>query len=36
MDMEERANTYGFNKNLIASPTSLSMLNSVPLKNADV
>lgn len=36
MELDKQANVYGFNRELIGTPTSLSMLNSVPLKNADV
>jgi hypothetical protein len=36
MDESEKANVYGFNRELIGTPTSLSMLNAVSMKNADV
>jgi hypothetical protein len=35
-EAEEKANVYGFKRELIGTPTSISMLNSIPLKNADV
>jgi hypothetical protein len=33
---DEKSNVYGFKRELIGTPTSISMLNSIPLKNADV
>lgn len=36
VELEEKSNVYGFKRELIGTPTSISMLNSVPLKNADV
>lgn len=35
-EAEERANVYGFQRQLLQSPTSVSMLNSFALKKADV
>ncbi len=36
MEYEEKSNVYGFKKSLLSSPTSVSMLNSALIKNADV
>jgi hypothetical protein len=36
IEQEEKSNVYGFNRDYICTPTSISMLNSVPLKGADV
>ena len=35
MQAEEKANVYGFNRELIGTPRSLQMLNSIPMKNAN-
>jgi len=35
-EYEEKSNVYGFQKDLLSSPTSISMLNSSLIKNADV
>ena len=36
LDAEEAANIYGFDRNLITSPTSVTMMNSYAIKKADV
>mmetsp|Transcript_12376 Transcript_12376/g.20792 ORF Transcript_12376/g.20792 Transcript_12376/m.20792 type:complete len:276 (-) Transcript_12376:66-893(-) len=36
LEMEQKANVYGFNMQLLQSPTSVSMINSTLIKNANV
>mmetsp|Transcript_39406 Transcript_39406/g.60235 ORF Transcript_39406/g.60235 Transcript_39406/m.60235 type:complete len:97 (+) Transcript_39406:2205-2495(+) len=36
IEYEEKTNVYGFKKELLSSPTSVSMLNSAMVKNANV
>lgn len=36
LEAEEKANIYGFQRKLLTSPTSVTMMNSYAIKKADV